>query len=392
MHKRVYLQYLLIFGVAAGLTDCTADPQNHSSREEIRDGVKIIHNFKDSNGTKLKDLSLREDLVIGGETEVEDYILVRPVDIAADAAGNIFVLDSRNCTVKKYGPDGVFLARIGRWGQGPGEFEMPGKMCLDKAGYLYVRDLNADKIEIFNNQGTPQRSIKGIRWLNFTAAPGEEFVFEYSEIIGEGSAAKRVLRIAAGDANKARVVFYSRDQLPLRAIQNKDFRFEIPLYVRWDIAPDGRIYIGTANRYEIQVMKLDGRVSFAFTKDFDPIPVPISIRSAALKQISVTRLPARPINARDFEEYLQYYPIFKSITSDEQGRIWVSLLRPENPDQPTTFSVFDVFSSEGVFLFTTKIEGDLAIRPFFLNGNLYALRRDAKGYIQAVRYRLPRVQ
>jgi hypothetical protein len=53
------------------------------------------------------------------------------------------------------------------------------------------------------------------------------------------------------------------------------------------------------------------------------------------------------------------------------------------------FDLFDVFSPEGVLLFSTRIEADLTARPIFKNGNLYVLRRDANGYVQAVRYRLP---
>jgi len=389
-HWMTKLKRLIVIAITASLTACAADPQGHPTREEIRNGVKVIHNLKIPAGKAFKDLALREDLVIGGETAAEDYILVRPTDIAADAAGNIYVLDYRDCTVKKYGAGGVFLARIGRKGQGPGEFEMPLGMCLDEAGYLYVGDVNAAKIEIFDEQGVSRKSLRGIFWTEFASVPGGKFVFEYSETIGEGSAAKRILRVAAGDPDKARVVLYSRDQLPFRAVQNKDFRLEIPLYVRWDIAPDGRIYIGTANRYEIQAMTLDGRVLFAFTKDSDPIPIPPDIRSAALKQLAGSKLPMMPVDARDFEEHLKYYPVFKSITADEKGRIWVELFRPESADHPTTFALFDVFSPAGVLLFSTRIEGDFTARPIFKNGNLYALRRDANGYVQAIRYRLPR--
>jgi hypothetical protein len=381
---------LVAWGVAASLTACTADTGDHAPVEEIRNGLKIVHNLKAPAGQALKELALREELAIGGETAAEDSILVRPTAVIADAAGFIYVLDAKDGTVKKYGADGGFRGRIGRRGQGPGEFEAPLGMDLDAEGFLYVEDAGAAKIEVFDHRGIYRRSLKNVRWGKFALLPGGGFLFEDAATLGEGKAAKRILRIATGDAEKTKAVLYSRDQLPFRAIQNKDFRLEIPLYVRWDISRDGRVYLGTANRYEIQALTLEGRPLFTFTQDYTPFPVPPDIRAAALKQLSGSRLPSMPVNERDFEEHLRFYPIFKSITVDEIGRIWVELFQPENADHPASSALFDVFSPEGVRLFSTKIEAALVTRPFFKNGSLYVLRRGGGGYIQAVRYRLPR--
>ena len=51
-------------------------------------------------------------------------------------------------------------------------------------------------------------------------------------------------------------------------------------------------------------------------------------------------------------------------------------------------TLFDVFSAEGILLFSTRIESNLTFRPVFKNGCCYALRLDGKGFPQAVRWRL----
>ena len=55
-----------------------------------------------------------------------------PGDVAVDKAGNIYILDSGNARIQKFGPDGKYLATIGRKGQGPGEFILPDGLDIDK--------------------------------------------------------------------------------------------------------------------------------------------------------------------------------------------------------------------------------------------------------------------
>ena len=54
--------------------------------------------------------------------------------------GNIYVLDTGNARIQKFGPDGAYLATIGRKGQGPGEFIMPDALDIDRDGNLVVAD------------------------------------------------------------------------------------------------------------------------------------------------------------------------------------------------------------------------------------------------------------
>lgn len=380
---------VFVAAATALLAACANDSRNQAVREEIRNGLKVIHNLKSPADKPFLELAWPEDLAIGGENKGEDYLLLRPAGITADAEGNVFILDTQDCVVKKYSPDGVFRGRIGRKGQGPGEFESPWGIAIDERGYIFVRDLMAAKIEIFDAHGIAKDTVKGKMWSDFVPVPGGKAVFEYSETVGKESATKRVLRVASGTLEKTQAVLYSRDQLPFRSIQNKDFRFDLPLFVRWAVLPSGRIYLGTADSYEIQVMTMDGQALYAFSRDYDRIPVPSEIQTAALKQIGASKLPMMLVDARDFEDFLRYYPVFKSITADEQGQIWVELYQPEkSPGEGVAPARFDVFSTEGVLLFSTKIEANLISRPVFKNGSLYALRRDANGFPQAVRWKL----
>ena len=54
------------------------------------------------------------------------------VQYEVDSEENIFVLDGGNCRIQKFDREGRFLQSFGRKGQGPGEFEQPRSIYLDK--------------------------------------------------------------------------------------------------------------------------------------------------------------------------------------------------------------------------------------------------------------------
>jgi len=64
---------------------------------------------------------------------------IHPHDIAVDKQGNIYVLDSRLSSIKKFDKNGNFLTSIGKQGQGPGEMQMAAQMLIHEDS-LYVSD------------------------------------------------------------------------------------------------------------------------------------------------------------------------------------------------------------------------------------------------------------
>ena len=87
----------------------------------------------------FKDLAFVEDLTIGVEEGEADYMLYSPEDIDVDPDGNIYILDLKDALIKKYDSEGVFIANIGRKGQGPGEFDHPDNMEIDSLnGCIYA--------------------------------------------------------------------------------------------------------------------------------------------------------------------------------------------------------------------------------------------------------------
>ncbi|MFC1554229.1 NHL repeat-containing protein [candidate division KSB1 bacterium] len=124
---------------------------------EIIDGVTYIHNENPDWGDSPK-VSLKFIQKIG-ELDHEDnnYLLHKPTDIALDAEGNIYVLDSGNTRIQKYTTDGKYLQTVGKKGDGPGELRMPHSVDVDNEMNIYISDMN--KAKVFSPEGREERSI-----------------------------------------------------------------------------------------------------------------------------------------------------------------------------------------------------------------------------------------
>jgi peptidylamidoglycolate lyase len=79
----------------------------------------------------------------------------KPTDVAVAPDGSFYVSDGYgNSRVAKFSPDGKFLFDWGHKGSGPGEFNTPHSITLDREGRVYVADRSNDRIQVFKGDGT----------------------------------------------------------------------------------------------------------------------------------------------------------------------------------------------------------------------------------------------
>jgi hypothetical protein len=128
---------------------------------ETVDGVRVVHNKKGGLWGDAPKLALETVRTIGNvDTDDENLAFDSPSDMAVDAAGNIFILDSGNQRIQVFGPNGQYVRTIGRRGQGPGEFESLNSISVDREGRLYVLDDRQKRIQIFTTDGQVVKSIR----------------------------------------------------------------------------------------------------------------------------------------------------------------------------------------------------------------------------------------
>jgi sugar lactone lactonase YvrE len=144
---------------------------------ETVDGVRLVHNSGPGAWGKSPRVALEPVRTLGDvDTADENLAFYMPSAIAVDGAGSLFVLDTGNHRVQKFGPAGNYLATYGRKGQGPGEFYYPAWLALDDKGFLYVSDPNNQRIQVLTPDGKDHKTIKGLEQgvgPIFMGKPGE---------------------------------------------------------------------------------------------------------------------------------------------------------------------------------------------------------------------------
>jgi hypothetical protein len=78
----------------------------------------------------------------------------RPTNVALAADGTLYVTDGYgNARVHKFAPDGRHLFSWGEPGAGPGQFNLPHGIALDRDGQVYVADRENSRVQVFDGNG-----------------------------------------------------------------------------------------------------------------------------------------------------------------------------------------------------------------------------------------------
>ena len=368
---------------------CKKQDTGWKGKIETVDGVKVVHNFEPDPEQSFKPIQFIVDLSIGVEEGDDVYIFNDPRDIDADREGNIYVLDFRDCTIKKYDPQGIHIKNIGRSGEGPGEFQRPLGLCLSEQGNIFVADWSTRKIHVLNSDGEFERAINVDRLNQISVTRNEELIIGAKyPVKGEKDEIQYFYRVGTYDQEKNKILnFYSQKQHRWDRLSDETFTFEYPLFVRWATNSKDQIIIATANTYEMKVFTPGGSLLSKYILEVKPIPV----TGEAKRKISgiLDRLRSGlGIDDPEIRKIVEYHPVFNCISIDEKDRIWVERYDPFQSDKAHKEIIYDVFSPDGKFLFSTKIELDIYPQPIFKNGYIYALSRDESGYAKALRLRM----
>ena len=104
-----------------------------------------------------------------GPPEHVDGYFQQPTDVAWDTAGNTYISDGYvNSRVAKVDRNGDWVKSWGSRGTGPGQFNTPHSIAVDRGGSVYVADRGNARIQVFDGEGTFVRQFK----INVPLAPG----------------------------------------------------------------------------------------------------------------------------------------------------------------------------------------------------------------------------
>ena len=104
-------------------------------------------------------LEVAEVYRVGG-VNAEEWAFFGPaLQPSFDGAGNLLVLDVLNRRIIVIGPAGQLVRVVGRWGEGPGEFQLIVVFAVWRDGRFAVPDIGHSAIQVFSADGELERFV-----------------------------------------------------------------------------------------------------------------------------------------------------------------------------------------------------------------------------------------
>jgi len=224
----------------------------------------------------------------------------RPIYLAGEASGVIYISDAMNNQVLQYAPDGSFVRAYGRPGRGPGEFGFPNPLALVGDSVLAVGDMGNLQLTFFDRRtGGFLRSARvgqGMFWS--MQALGDTVMV--SRVYPGASTSMSIWRPGADTAVHGGVIPAEYEKVyPLLANHP---------YTRLALLGD-TVMIGFSGHADLFLMRPDGTV-------FDTVSVPAAKRRGVPADIAA-RFAAKPLTDEEIVSMLSILQGMQRLPSGE---------------------------------------------------------------------------
>ncbi len=318
--------------------------QAQDVRIKTENGIQVVYNPKNPVPPPgaPKEIIHKEDLCIGDEEGIEDFMFSQIRSVQVDEEENIYVLDSKEVCIKVSDKNGRHIRTFGKRGQGPGELQSPTRMHLTAEKEILIYDPMNRRLSYFSLDGecrretstgkySLQRTIPDSKGNIITQLlnPGDKFVYEIKKF---DSSLNPVFAIEAIEEELTPYVLNMvSPTLNVRVMKNDD--------IAW----------GYSSKYEIFIVSPDGKTTRKIVKDYDPVKITEEEKEEMIKD-TFGEQGAPPQYKLRFPK--NHYPYYFFICG-EDGRIYV---RTYKKDKEGNFS-YDVFDPEGRYIAKFSLPG-----------------------------------
>jgi len=364
----------LFIAIFALLVSCQKQKAEWKGTIEVENGVTVVKNPKEPMyGEDV--LRLEEELSIGEPEGKEEYVFYR-ILMDVDEYGNIYVLDVAAPNIRVFDPEGNYKQTIGRKGQGPGEMLSPRSIQITPQNEIMVHDYRNSRFSFFSLDGN---FIK--QDLTATAV-----FLSNPKMDSTGYIVGGILRRESFVLNKFDIelnpvlTIYTIDIVRLSRTGEREVM--IPSF-SFDLTKKDNIICGYNDKYELQIFDPQGKLTRKIIKEYDPLEV-----SEKDKEDFIDRLTGgRGFPPDEKVKFPKYHHPFSSISVDEEGRIFVST--PERVEGKDGSYYYDVFDPDGRCLAKMPIELKDGRYPLlFRNKKLYFIDEIEEGYEIVKRYKV----
>lgn len=286
-----------------------------------------------------------------------DFKYGRNFDLGVDLdkEGNYYLVDYPHSMVLKISKDGELLHKMGRQGQGPGEFPAPPSTIDYFNGKIYVLDLSR-RLTVFDMDGKylshKQLLISGVQAFYNYKLVGDKSVIlcmrnqgNWGQSDFKNGYSIITRKQSAANPEDYKILFERLMKMDLNSIDSENFIAGMSLFGK-------NLVIGDFSRtaFGLKVYDVEKGLIRKITK-----PYAARMRSKeVLKSIgsALAKAEQQAGNSFKFKKVDKYKQSISAIFHDEQGNILVSTDESAFADAGQKFSVFD---AKGIY------KGDLEI-------------------------------
>ncbi len=369
----------LIFFILPGLLYLACRERKPEWKGTIteKDGVVIVKNPKDPLYPDAQ-FKVVQELKIGQATGQPEYMFSEIRDIAVDAEGSIYAVESKDHSIRVYDKNGVHRRTIGRPGQGPDEFMEPGNVHVNPAGEIMVTDGGSQSVKFFSPDGRYLRQCV-LKMYPMKAGYGTEGIF-YIMTFSPEPPGFGLFRLDSRTGESASLATW-----PMPWPPNLKRASIFDPIMSFAVMPDDRLLYGCPTEgYEIQVFSPKGRLEKRIFRDWDARPVTIKEKEDVFNA-QKKRFPAAEAQL----EFPKSHPPYRVVTSDDLGHIIVHAYSEQTMEpSKKTETLFDIFDQDGRYLACLRYPFKALIeKPMvWKSGKFYIVEQDEEGYLYIVRY------
>jgi hypothetical protein len=336
-----------------------------------------------------------------------------PVGFRVLSDGRVLVADNIESTVSLLDFRTGQATPVGRQGEGPGEFGMPGALYAGAGDTTYMMDMGNRRLLVITSDGTISSSTvplfhkSGWPILPRGVDAKGRIYFDLGGIAMPGlneMAASGRAPLIRWDRGTDRMDTVAYVQFPPQTPAGPgQVRVSIggggPYQPRddWAVLPDGRVGLARATGYHVEWYGIATPVSGPLVK-YEPVKIGSAEKNAWADQTAARGLAIEIVNGQrrtrrvprpdiDQQQWPDVMPPFtgsRAVLAAPNGELWVRRAQPAS----SKTTVYDVFDATGRLARQVSLDGDRTILGFG-PGAVYVARTDEDDLQWIERYRWP---
>ena len=374
VRRRLHLFIRLVLPLqilVLSIPGCTprVDSPNHDFTVRREDNVTVVlttggPKFTEELFRYEKALELKED------PEQPESLLYRPNGLVMDSDGNVFVNDAGSGQVVMYDQNGDYLRRIGRQGEGPGEFRQLEILDISE-GVISVYDVALNRATRFRTDG----AMIDVTMIPFEARSnfgsnlvtamhqendGKKILIQYIMDMGIGTYQYRVTVLESESDTLWSVVTENIKSLYIASMPtgtggmiSQIIYGPLPAIC---YQPEVGIVVSDGDKPELSLYATDGTLQRRIRIDLEPDPVTSDERARIMGRYD-QRIADAEGSLRDMRKaqkdaavIAEEKPCWTDVRIDDSGFFWLLISETQQERSENGGNLFRVLSPEGEYL------------------------------------------